>query len=299
MIRVTVLGDLVTDVVVRPLTAIATASDTPATIVVRDGGAAGHVAAWLAAAGAAVDLVARVGDDDAGQGLAARLPEGVRGHLAVDAEAPTGSIVILVDPDGERTMLTDRGANRRLRPEDLPASAFAPGGHLHLSGYVLLDARSRPAGAAAMARARAAGMTASLSAGTTAPLLAAGPDLLLGWARQADVLFTNLAEASTLTGAALTGGASASAGAVAEALVTSGVPAVVVTDGSRGAAYADGTVVVTRPAVPAEVVDTTGAGDACCAGFLAAWLGGTEPVRALERGLDLAARAVAVPGGRP
>ena len=47
------------------------------------------------------------------------------------------------------------------------------------------------------------------------------------------------------------------------------------------------------------MLDTTGAGDAFCAGFLAAWLRGLPPTEALERGLLLAARAVARVGARP
>jgi sugar/nucleoside kinase (ribokinase family) len=67
--------------------------------------------------------------------------------------------------------------------------------------------------------------------------------------------------------------------------------------GAGGATWTDGLRSVDVPAADAEVVDTTGAGDAFAAGFLAAW--GEGPERALALGVELAGRAVARPGGRP
>jgi sugar/nucleoside kinase (ribokinase family) len=72
-----------------------------------------------------------------------------------------------------------------------------------------------------------------------------------------------------------------------------------VTLGADGALWTDGAEVVRAPATPAEVVDTTGAGDAFAAGLLAARLGGAEPAEALAAGCALAARAVATRGARP
>ena len=69
--------------------------------------------------------------------------------------------------------------------------------------------------------------------------------------------------------------------------------------GAAGALYA-GAERVSLPAAPAaRVEDTTGAGDALCAGFLAAWLSGAAPAAALRRGVEVAARAVECLGARP
>ncbi len=56
---------------------------------------------------------------------------------------------------------------------------------------------------------------------------------------------------------------------------------------------------VRLPAATKQVVDTTGAGDALCAGFLASRLSGDPPGEALTKGIELAARAVERVGGRP
>ena len=73
----------------------------------------------------------------------------------------------------------------------------------------------------------------------------------------------------------------------------------VVTLREEGALWTDGSEVVRVAAEPAEVVDTTGAGDAFAAGFLAARLRGAGPEEALGAGCALAARAVSSPGARP
>ncbi|MDN5748220.1 MAG: carbohydrate kinase family protein [Pseudonocardia sp.] len=124
------------------------------------GGAGANTAAWIAHLGARVTLVGRVGDDAAGRAAAAGLrAAGVTTALAVDPGEPTCTVVVLLD--GDRTMLSDRGAAARLTPADLPD--FDGAEHLHLSGYVLLDPSSRAAGLAALDAARAAGLSTSVA----------------------------------------------------------------------------------------------------------------------------------------
>lgn len=289
---VVVVGDLVTDVLALLSAAPAADSDTPARIRIAGGGSAANVAAWLASAGVEVHLVGRVGADDAGAARCAELrAAGVTLSAAVDEHAPTGTVVVLVAQDGRRTMLADRGANAHLSPDDLPSDVFVPNGHLHLSGYVLLEQGSRDAGLAALARARAAGMTISVDPSSEAPLLAVGPAQWLAWTRGADICLPNLDEARLLTQADDAGDAALE--------LAQHYGEVVVTAGSDGALWSDGAQVIHRPAVATTAVDTTGAGDAFSAGFLQAWCGG-KPVEArLEAGLRLAAAAVSTAGARP
>jgi ribokinase len=293
MMRIVVVGDLVTDVVVSLHGPIAPASDTPAAIASLPGGSAGNVAAWAAAAGSDVTLVARVGRDAAGEALREELAaQGVTLAVAADAAAPTGTIVVLVDADGQRTMLTDRGANDRLAPADVEAGlAGTRSGHLHLSGYTLLDAAPRPAGRAALATARRLGWTTSVSPASEAPLRAVGAPAFLQWTAGVWLCVANLAEARVL------GGAQDPVDAARR--LTAHYDEVVVTCGPDGVVWCAaeaGPVVLPAPAVTA--VDTTGAGDALTAGFLRARLDGAGPEAALHAGLALAARAITRPGGR-
>ena len=291
MTAVIVVGDLMADVVATVTAPLAHASDTPAEIVRRPGGGGANVAARLAAAGVPTLLVARVGEDAAGQAALAELREGgVELEIAIDAQRPTGTCVVIVEPGGERTMLPDRGANAALEPADLPIDEFTEGKHLHLSGYTLLDPGSRSAGLVALEHARAAGMSISVDPASAAPLADLGSAAFLGWTRRAGLLLPNAEEAAVLTGAR-------DPEAAAWALAKDGRE-VVITLGKEGALWSDGERVERGRASPAPArVDSTGAGDAFTAGWLAARLSGEEPVRGPGRG-QLRRGAGAQGGGR-
>jgi sugar/nucleoside kinase (ribokinase family) len=286
---VVVVGDLATDVVAVLSGEPAPGSDRPATIRSRGGGAGANVAAHLAVLGLPVVLAGCVGDDAAGTALVAELrAAGVRTAVRTVPGAASGTIVSLVEPDGQRSMLADRGANLDLRADDVPPPG--PGGHLHLSGYTLLHERPRAAGLAALAAARAAGCTVSVDPASTGPLTASGVERWRADTAGIDLLVPNADEARLLSGCAdVTEAARALAGRHR---------AVAVTLGADGAVWAAGSSLVHRPAHPADVVDTTGAGDAFTAGLLSVWLTGGEPAAALDAGLARAAVVVGRPGAR-
>ena len=290
--RVVVVGDVCTDVVALLTGEPAPGSDRPAAIVTRGGGAGANVAAHLAALGTPVVLAGCVGADLPGQALCRELADtGVTLAVRTVAGAPTGTIISLVEPGGERSMLADRGANLALEPVDVPVPPA--GGHLHLSGYTLLDAGPRRAGLAALAAARAAGCTVSVDPASTGPLTGYGVDRWLADTAAATLLLPNADEARLLTGCA-------DPAAAARALAALH-PVVVVTLGAEGALWAAGELLVHRPAHPADVVDTTGAGDSFTAGVLSVWAatgGRPDPVDALEAGLRRAATVVGRTGAR-
>ncbi|MGY1856855.1 carbohydrate kinase family protein [Modestobacter sp. SYSU DS0290] len=290
--RIVVVGDVCTDVVVLLAGEPTPDSDRPARISSSGGGAGANVAAHLAGLGTPVLLAGCTGDDLPGRALAADLAAaGVGLGLRTVAGEATGTVVSLVEPGGERSMLADRGANLALQPDDVPAPGA--GGHLHLSGYTLLHPRPRVAGLAAMAAARAAGCTVSVDPASTGPLREHGVDRWLADTAGATVLLPNAAEACLLAGT--------SDPAEAARLLAERHPVVVVSLGADGALWAAGDVLVHRPAYPATVVDTTGAGDAFAAGVLAAWHaagGHPEAGAALDAGLARAAAVVARAGAR-
>jgi sugar/nucleoside kinase (ribokinase family) len=289
---VVVVGDVATDVVVLLSGEPAPGSDRPAAITTRGGGAGANVAAHLAALGTPVLLAGCIGDDAAGTALAAELTAaGVQLALRAVPGSATGTVVSLVEPDGQRSMLADRGANLALRPDDVPAPT--PGGHLHLSGYTLLDPGPRAAGLAALAAAVAAGCTVSLDPASTGPLAGYGVGRWLDDTAAATLLLPNTDEARLLTGCA-------DVTEAARALAARH-PVVAVSLGSDGALWVTRDVLVHRPAHPAAVVDTTGAGDAFAAGLLAEWVaagGRPDPAAALAAGLSRAAAVVGRPGAR-
>jgi sugar/nucleoside kinase (ribokinase family) len=287
--RIVVLGDVMVDVVVRLSEPLARGSDAPAQIRFHGGGSAANTAAWLAAAGAEVMLVGRIGDDPpGGAALDALVEGGVDARLAVDPELATGTCVVLVGPDGERTMAPDAGANDGLCEDDLASELLGEGGHLHVSGYSLLRAGSRAAAMAGIRLALKAGMTVSVDPSSSA-LLSSD---FLDWADGADLLLPNASEAHALTGDS---DPERAARALAERFGE-----VVVTLGPAGALWTDGEAVLRAAAVEVdEVVDSTGAGDAFAAGLLSARVAGMSTAEQLAAGCRLAARAVSQPGARP
>jgi ribokinase len=280
-----------TDVVVVLSGDPAPGSDRPASISTRGGGAAANVAAHLARLGMPVELAGCVGDDPPASGLATELTAaGVRLALRTVPGVPTGTIVSLVEPGGQRSMLADRGANLELAAGDVPPPAR--GGHLYVSGYTLLDPRPRAAGLQAIRDAAAAGCTVSVDPASTGPLARYGVERWLADTAAATLLLPNADEARLLTGCR-------DAEDAARALAAR-YPVVTVKLGPDGALWASGDVLVHRPAHPTTVVDTTGAGDAFAAGLLCAWLGSprVDPAAALDAGLALAADVVRRPGAR-
>ena len=286
------VGDLLYDMLARIEGSVAFGTDTFVPIHAAAGGSGANVAAWLATLGVETHFVGRVGDDVLGAALGGELEEiGVTPHLARDSSLATGKVFVLVDGTGERTMITDRGAGEALGPEDLPETLFR-GGHLHLSGYTFSGGSRRETAREALRLAREARMSTSVDPSSVPLLEAVGPERFLDWTRGVNLCFPNLEEVAFLTG-------ERDPDRIAEGLLAY-YPAVVLKLGSGGALYAD--IEGTRGHIPAtsrRVVDTTGAGDALCAGFLATWVSGGSPTEALRRGVELAGRAVEGVGGRP
>ena len=258
------------------------------------GGSGANQAAWLAESGLAVHFVGCVGDDTFGRAhLQAFSNAGISAHCVALPLAHTGMIIVLVQANGDRTMITDRGANSGLALTHLPTEIFKTSTWFHLSGYTLLDPQTRETGLAALQLARDLGMHISVDPSSTAPLVEADPRRFLEWTRGADLYFPNLNEGSLLTGE--------SDDESIDTTLYRWYGGVALKLGSRGALWASSTSgpVIGRPAEPVQVVDSTGAGDAFCAGFLAGWLSGATPDSALAQALHLAATAAGSLGGRP
>ncbi len=287
--RILVIGDVMTDVIVRPEGLLARGSDRRASIAVEPGGSAANQAAWLASFGVAVDFVARVGSSDA-NAEAARLSEaGVTPHLAGDPERPTGKLVALIDPNGERSFFTDRGANDTLCPADIPAELIAGAELIHLSGYSFFAPSPRAAVLDVMRRAGATPV--SVDPASAEFLREVGPQQFLEWTKGAAILLPNEDEAAVLTGS---DDPETQCARLAELY-----PLVVVKRGASGCEAAAGAQRWRIAAPKVEAVDTTGAGDAFVAAVLAARRQGAQIDAALKRAVTAGAEATMSIGGRP
>lgn len=286
---VIVVGDVGLDVLARPDGPVVHGGDVRARVEVTVGGAAANTACWLAYLGQQAVLVGRTGDDPGRRQVRERLgAAGVRCELAVSPGGRTCCVVVLVDEHGQRSMLPDRGAGSNLRAGDLDRALLRDAAHLHLSGYVLLDPASRPAGLAMLRLATEAGLSTSVD--PQAAALITEPELFLDWVRGADLLLPNADELAALTGSPEPESAAGLLGSVGAVAVTSGL---------AGASWLDADRRLAVPARNARCVDSTGAGDAFDAGLLACWLNGGSPRAALAAGVAAGARAVGTPGAQP
>jgi sugar/nucleoside kinase (ribokinase family) len=308
------VGDLMVDVLARLPGPLAVGSDTPAEIEVLGGGSAANAAAWLALVGVTTTFVGCVGDDELGRHAVAQLrAAGVETAVSIDPTRPTGTCIVLVDTEGERTMVPAAGANSGLGDVRLPAELFTRA-HLHLSAYSLFDEAARPGAQAALRQAREAGASVSVDAASAAPLARLGAERFFSWLNLSApghdiLLLANLDEAlvlcgSTDTGPSATTPTSTRASTLALELARRCGEAVVKC-GAQGAVWSDGEKVVQVGTTPVLAVDTTGAGDAFAAGLLAARLSDTDAdaeadaSAALAAGNRLAARAITQVGARP
>ena len=264
------LGDLLLDVVVRLDTDLNFGADATARTRTGAGGQAANVAAWATELGAQGRLIAKRSGDAAGELVAQEL----RDH-GVDVAGPVvdghnGVVVSLVAPSGDRTMASDRGVAPQLRSDELEMRWFGGVSWLHVTGYALFRSPIDEAAAKAAGAVRAQGGRISVDLSSWSTICDTGAEgfRALVESLEPDVVFANEDE-DRVFGGRLPG------------------VAWILKQGAQGCSF-DGDE---RAALPvAEVVDTTGAGDALAAGWI---VGGPELA------LEAAARCVQRVGSMP
>lgn len=286
------LGDVMEDIIVLPEGAMVPGSDRSARIESHAGGSGANQAAWLAHFGVPVRFVGKVGAKDAARLRAEFGAQKIDAELSVSASRPTGRLVTLIDPTGERSFFTDRGANLELSAEDVPEDLLARASLGVVSGYSFFAPGPRQAAQKLLDRATQSRCPAVVDAASVGYLQQMGSAPFLKAAKGAFGLFANDAEAQVLTGE--------QEPEKQLCVLLRHFALVVIKRGSKGAvAQMANDLPVEAKAASAATVDSTGAGDAFLAGFVAAWRRGAPLAGALERANAAGAEAVTRIGGRP
>ena len=283
-----VIGDLVEDIVVWLPESLNYGADTPSRIVRTRGGSASNVAVFAATVARketnqapSSRLIAQVGDDRLGDQLIGALRDAGVDPCVVRG-GRTGSIVVIVSPDGERTMLTDRAASTQL--QQAPEKWFESVSLLHVPAYSLFSEPLATATRSCIATAHEKNIPVSIDASSASLIKEFGVNKFRELIHQLrpKIFFCNTDEAEILN------------------LTTQplDLDIVVIKAGARPTTLIENNVVKTIEVEPVgEIIDTTGAGDAFAAGFLTKFgENNLDTYICVLAGHQLAARVLRSPG---
>ena len=260
------IGDVTTDVLISVPTYPKLGHDVNALKLEMDlGGSAANFAVAMTRLGISSGLIGKVGDDWFGNfAISGLKKEGVDvSHIAVEKGAGSGMVVSVIDRNGERTMFSYRGANVRLKPNEIDPQYIRKAKLLHISGYTLVQSPQREAALKCAQLAKESGILISFDPGPLIHL--AKPSAVRRILRLTDVLLPNSNEIRSLF-------KSRDISRCVKTLLNAGPTIIGLKLGKRGCLIARGDVRIRIPAFKVKVVDTTGAGDAWGAGFMAALL---------------------------
>ncbi|MDB2447013.1 adenosine kinase [bacterium] len=229
------------------------------------GGSSMNAIRTLAQLGKETVFAGMVSEDDFGDRIRTRLGElNIHYKLGV-GEGGTGTCVVLVTPDGERTMNTCLGASRMYGGDIIPHEEIAESEVFHFCGYQWDTAGQKEGIKAAMATAEKSGTKISFDIADPFIVDLNKEDFADIISKHADIVFANEEEAKLLYGA--------SPEETAEKIAKTGAIAVVKL-GAKGAIVRSGDDVFKIDPVATDVKDTTAAGDMFAAGFLHGYTSG-------------------------
>jgi ribokinase len=290
------VGDLVWDVLAKPDTILLPGGDTTGRIALAPGGSAANVATWIARVGEPAGFVGKVGADVFGDLVVADLDrEGVHVHVTRTSAHDTGVILVMIDGAGQRSMVTNQGADFHLLPEDLPEAVLKSCAHVHITAWSLFTEPPRSAALRAAQIAKAAGATISFDPASYQMIRELGHDKFSRITADlpVDILFPNRDEGQALTG-------ERDPKAIAQELHERYDGAIIALKLDR-----DGCFILAQnhaqhyPTGDGPVVDATGAGDAFDAAFLAHYRRDGDLAKAAQFANDIGSWVVARYGARP
>jgi len=259
------------------------------------GGSVANTMAGIASLGGNPCFIGKVGADKLGEIFAHEIKAvGVEFHGGENrpTQLPTATCLILVTPDGQRTMNTYLGACTELSPADIDAERVAAARVTYIEGYQWDTPRAKQAIRKSCQAAKSAKRQVALSLSDPFVVDRHRDDLLTLIKDDVDILFGNEDEIFSLYQA---GDLDTAVSRLREAKVLA-----CMTRGPKGVVVFDGQTTLAVEAAPvAKVVDTTGAGDLFAAGFLYGYTHGRDLTGCARIGGIAAAEVISHMGARP
>lgn len=289
-----VIGDINLDIIVNLRAKLNFDTDSQSEISFSGGGSAANFSYWLDYLGQKVRFIAKTGDDFIVNFLKEDFKETEIEFINLKSEKRnTGRIVILLSEDGARTMITDRGANVMMRPEDIKERYFDKVNHLHLGAYTFLGGKNMEESALnIIKKAKSKGITISFDPSSYSGLKKYGSNKILSQTKGIDFCFPNIDEAEELT-------QRTAPKKMVEKLLKN-YKNVILKYGKRGCFIGDinGIEFIKQKEV-IDKGDTTGAGDAFTAAFISNYYTNKNLKKAAVYANNVAAKCVKKTGGRP
>jgi ribokinase len=250
------------------------------------GGKGANQAVAAARLGANVSILGRVGKDNFGEFLLDNLRSNhVDSQLVQRDDASTGTAIIVVDSNGQNSIVLSSGANGKVSPADVENASF-----LHHDLLLLQLEIPTPTVLSAAQRAKDNNIRVILNPAPAKEI----PDQLIALA---DFIIPNETELGLLTNRTVND--TASAEQAARALLERGAKNVIVTLGNKGALIVNSTHVTHVDTLKVDVVDTTAAGDAFIGGFATALLQNKSNEESVRYGCTCGALATTKFGAQP
>lgn len=291
-----VVGDFAWDVLIRTNNQLLKGGDSFGEVMLTPGGSAANVAVWAQRCGLDTTFIGKVGRDRLGDLAHEDLDhERVAHHLVRTDAHLTGSVAVFVDNSGERSMVSGRGADFFLLPQELPRHVVMRHDTLHLTGWSFFTDPPRTAARLAADIARESGARLSFDPASFQLIEEMGVDTFLSWIRdlRIAVFLPNYDEGRVLTGLLEP---HAIAARLAEILPTATI--ILKLDAEGALVRHEGTETLIAPATN-HLVDATGAGDSFAGAYLAHVARHGSPVAAARFATRVAAWVIEHLGSRP